>query len=102
MSKQELRQKIKEAVEKNSLRDEIKKVSLFGSYAYGVPHQGSDVDILIEFVPDNTIGLFKFIKIKHDFEDYLQLKVDLATPDGLSKYIREEVLQKAETLYDGK
>ncbi|MDP3957489.1 MAG: nucleotidyltransferase family protein [bacterium] len=102
MDKQLLKEKIRKAVEENSLKYEIKKVSLFGSYAYGVPRQESDVDILIEFIPDNKVGLFKFIKIKHDFEDYLQMKVDLATPDALSKYIREEVLQKSETLYDRK
>jgi len=102
MDKQALKEKIQKAVEKNSFKNEIQRVSLFGSYAYGVPRQESDVDILIEFIPDNTIGLFNFIKIKHDFEDFLHLKVDLATPDALSKYIREEVLQKSETLYDRK
>lgn len=102
MDKQLLKEKIQKAVEENPFKDEIKKVSLFGSYAYGVPHQGSDVDILIEFVPQNKVGLFKFIKIKHNFEDSLHLKVDMATPDALSKYIREEVLQRSETLYDRK
>lgn len=102
MDKQLLKEKIREAVEENSLKDEIKRVSLFGSYAYGVPHQESDVDILIEFVPDNKVGFFKFFKIKHDLEDYLQMKVDLATPDALSKYIRKEVLKKSEMLYDRK
>lgn len=102
MDKQLLKEKIRKIVEENPLKNEIQKISLFGSHAYGVPHQESDVDILIEFVPGNTVGFFKFFKIKHALEDSLHMKVDLATPDALNKYIREEVLEKAETLYDRK
>ena len=51
MSKEEIKQKIKEAVEKDPLRENIQSVSLFGSYVHGDFKDDSDVDVLIEFTP---------------------------------------------------
>jgi predicted nucleotidyltransferase len=48
MSKEEIKQTIKEAVEKDPLRDTIQKVSLFGSSIHEDFKNDSDVDILIE------------------------------------------------------
>ncbi len=98
--KQQLKQDILDAVETDPVFREIRKVSLFGSYAYGIPTSESDVDLLVEFVPGNSVGLFKFFDMKHAFEDRLHKKVDLVTPDALSKYFRDEVIKKSETIYD--
>jgi uncharacterized protein len=100
MDKKILKQKIREAVERSNFKDDIQKVSLFGSYAYGIPRSDSDVDLLIEFVPTAHFGLFKYVGIQHYFEDALQKKVDMTTPTALSKYIRHEVTRLAEPVYD--
>lgn len=102
MNKQELKEKIRGAVQANPFREEIRKVSLFGSYAYGVPRPDSDVDMLIEFTPVNTVGIFAFLGIKRDLESRLHMKVDLVTPDALNKHIRTDVLDKSEVVYEGK
>lgn len=100
MSKQELKQKIREAIEQSAFREDIQKVSLFGSHAYGTPREDSDVDLLIEFTPTAQIGMFKYAGIHSYFSDHLQKKVDITTPTSLSKYIREDVLEHAESVYE--
>jgi predicted nucleotidyltransferase len=100
MSSQELKNRIREAVESGPYRDDIHNVALFGSYAYGVPREDSDVDLLIEFVPTARIGMFRYAGMQRYFEERLGKKVDLATPDALSKYIREKILRQAEPVYE--
>jgi hypothetical protein len=100
MSKEDLKQKIKEAVEKDPLVDNIQKVSLFGSYVHGDFKDDSDVDVLIEFTPTARIGFFKYFDIRENIEKHLQKKVDLLTPEALSKYFKDEVLKEAEIIYE--
>lgn len=100
MSKQELKQKIREAIEQSGFRDDIQRVSLFGSYAYGVPSADSDVDLLIEFAPASNVGFFKFFYIHEDLENRVQKKLDLVTPGAISKFIREDIIREAEPIYE--
>ena len=100
MSKQEIKQKIKEAVEKDPLKDNIQRVSLFGSHIHGDFKNDSDVDILIEFTPTAKIGFFKYFDIRENIEKHLQKKVDLLTLEALSKYFKDEVLKEAEIVYE--
>ena len=102
MEKEILKQKIRDAIEHSDFKNDIQTVSLFGSHAYGTPHAKSDVDLLIEFVPTARFGLFRYAGIVHYFEDALQKKVDLVTPQALSKYIRRDVIRLAEPVYGKK
>src|SRR3989338_4109631 len=100
MSKEEIKQKIKEAVEKDPLKENIQKVSLFGSYVHGSFKNDSDVDVLIEFTPTASIGFFELARIKRNMEKHADKEVDLLTPEAISKYFREEVLKEAEIIYE--
>lgn len=100
MGKQEVRQKIKEAVEKDPLKESIQKVSLFGSFIHGDFKDDSDVDVLIEFTPMARIGFFKLAQIKRNMEGIVNREIDLLTPEAISKYFREEVLKEAEQIYE--
>ena len=100
MNKSEMKSKIYQAVEANPLKKEIKKVSLFGSYVSGIPRQDSDVDLLIEFYPTAKIGFFALVDIKEDFEHSVGKSVDLLTPEAISKYFRQEILDQAEVVYE--
>jgi uncharacterized protein len=55
----------------------VARVDLFGSVARGEGRTGSDVDLLVEFLPDSNIGLFEMGALKEDLEDQLGCKVDL-------------------------
>ncbi len=99
MSKQEIKQKIKEAIENDSLKDEVEKALLFGSYLHGNFKKNSDVDILIEFSPKARIGFFRLVEIQDKLSQAAGKKVDLLTIEALSKYFRDEVLAEAEVIY---
>lgn len=76
---------------------DIKYVALFGSYVNGTP----DIDVLIDFYPQAVVGLFKYVDIQQNFSEALEKKVDLLTPQAISKYFRNQVLQEAELVYEG-
>ena len=57
----------------------------------------SDVDVLVEFEPDHIPGLIRFAGMELELSQLLGgRKVDLNTPQFLSPYFRDEVLEEAE------
>ena len=55
---------------------DIKKVSLFGSFAEGKQTAKSDVDLLVEF-HDDSVSLFTLSDIRYELENLFGRKVDL-------------------------
>jgi predicted nucleotidyltransferase len=80
-------------------RKHIRKLALFGSVLRDDFKPESDVDILVEFEPGHTPGL-AFITMQEELSEILGRAVDLNTPDCLSPYFRQEVLDETEVLYD--
>jgi predicted nucleotidyltransferase len=80
-------------------RNHIRKLALFGSVLRDDFMPESDVDVLVEFEPGHTPGL-AFIAMQDELSDILGRAVDLNTPDCLSPYFRQEVLDETEVLYD--
>ena len=101
MTKQEIKKRLLAAVKNDQNSADIKYVALFGSYVNGTPGEGSDIDVLIDFYPQAIVGLFKYIDIQENFSKALGKKVDLLTPQALSKYFRKQVLKEAELIYEG-
>lgn len=99
MVKEELTARLRSAVEDSRYRDKIRSVALFGSHVRGTARDDSDIDVLIDFAPDATIGFFEFIEIQEQLSEALGRNVDLLTPEALSKYFRDEVLKEAEPVY---
>jgi len=99
MDKEELTARLRRAVQESPYRDDIRFVALFGSRIHGTADDQSDVDVLIDFDPRATIGLFEFIEIQEQFPEALGMKVDLLTPQALSEYFRDDVLREAEPVY---
>ena len=78
----------------------IKKMSLFGSALRDDLTEDSDIDILVEFDKSNIPSFFDLYDIEQELSEFFNgRKVDLRTPNDLSKYFREEVLEEAEVLY---
>ncbi len=80
-------------------RHHIRKLSLFGSVLREDFTPDSDVDVLVEFDQGCTPGLFGFMDIEEELAGVLGRKVDLNTPQSLSRYFRDEVLTEAEVVY---
>jgi predicted nucleotidyltransferase len=76
----------------------IKKLSIFGSSIHGAANSESDLDILVEFLPDRTPG-FAYIDLEDELSALFQKKVDLHTPPSLSRYFRTAVVKEAQMLY---
>ena len=102
MTKQEVKERLLTAVKNDPNSSDIKYVALLGSYVRGTPSEDSDIDVLIDFYPQAVVGLFKYVDIQENFAKALGKKVDLLTPQAISKYFRDQVLQEAETVYEGR
>jgi len=76
---------IKRVLKKNKVR----KAGIFGSYVRGEQKKNSDIDIIIEL--PRGIG-FGFVGIANQLENTLKKKVDLVTYNGLSPYLKDEIL----------
>lgn len=73
----------------------VLKLSLFGSFLTGKLHADSDVDLLVEFDPEQK-SYDNFMELSFFLEDLLGRKVDVITPQSLSKYIGPQILTHAE------
>ena len=60
----------------------------------------SDVDILVEFEPALRVGYFKMAALERELTSLFGRKVDLRTPDELSRYFRDDVVRSARVQYD--
>lgn len=81
----------------------ITRVELFGSAARGTTHQGSDVDLLVEFMPAASAGLFEMGALKEDLEERLGCRVDLLSRRAVERsrnpIRRRAILASPVTLY---
>ena len=76
----------------------IKKLAIFGSVLRPDFRADSDIDVLVEFEPGHIPGL-AFFSMEDELSEIIGRKVDLNTPNFLSKYFRDKVLQEAEVQY---
>jgi uncharacterized protein len=80
-------------------RNHIRKLSLFGSVLSDRFSSESDVDVLVEFEPGQVVGLLRLSTMEIELSRILGRKVDLRTPEDLSRHFRKEVLDSAEVRY---
>src|SRR6266542_3491534 len=80
-------------------RHHVRTLSLFGSVLREDFRPDSDVDVLVEFEPGHVPGYFRFADIGFKLEELFGRKVDLHTPQSLSRHFREDVVRAAEPLY---
>ena len=92
-----LNEKFKRAIMKDK---KIVAVLVFGSYAKGEETNKSDIDLLVVLVPQADIGLLGFIGIQEELEKALGRKVDLVTAEGVSPYLKDEILSQAQPVYE--
>ena len=78
----------------------IRKLSLFGSVLRDdFDLERSDVDVLVEFMPEVRPGL-KFFGYGDELAEIIGHKVDFNTAKWLSKYFREDVEREALAIYE--
>ena|SRR5438105_1496269 len=73
----------------------VKRIGLFGSFVRGEQHEGSDIDLLVEFEPG--LKTFKnFMHLSYFLEELLQNPVALVTRESLSPYIGPHIMREVE------
>jgi predicted nucleotidyltransferase len=80
-------------------RYSVRELSVFGSMARGDFRPDSDIDVLVEFMPEAKIGLIEIAGLMRELEELVGRKVDLVSKRGLKPLIRPTVLEEARLLY---
>ena len=81
-------------------RYHVRRLALFGSVLREDFHPDSDVDVLVEFEPGHVPGFFGLFDMEQALSNILGgKKIDLRTPEDLSRYFRQDVLAHAEVIY---
>ncbi len=73
----------------------VKRIGLFGSFVRGSQSSESDIDILIEFIPEQKT-FDHFIQIAELLEALLGRHVDLVTLESLNSSTYRNVLREVE------
>jgi predicted nucleotidyltransferase len=87
-------------------RFQPEKIILFGSYAYGKPHEESDVDLLVVMRTRNAID--QSIRISLAFEQLFSLDLIVRTPWQIERGLKDdnwflhEVIEKGKVLYEAR
>lgn len=79
-------------------RHRIRRLAFFGSVLRDDFGVDSDVDVLVEFEDGHVPGL-AFFSMEEELSEILGHKVDLNTPQFLSRHFRDDVLAEAEEQY---
>jgi len=78
----------------------IRRLALFGSALREEFGPESDVDVLVEFQPEHMPGLLGIARLERELSAIFGgRKVDLRTPEDLSRYFRADVIAEAEVQY---
>ena len=82
------------------LKRHIRRLAVFGSALRPDFAPDSDIDLLVEFDPEHIPGLFGISRMERELSALFGgRKVDLRTPEDLSRYFRKQVLEEAEVQY---
>lgn len=71
----------------------VKNIGLFGSFVKGRQVSASDVDVLVEFMPEHHT-FDNFMEVSFLLEEILGRRVEVVTPESLSPHIGPHILQE--------
>lgn len=94
MEIKELKKKISPVLKRN----DVERLSVFGSVARGEAKKNSDIDLLVTFKGQK--GLADLVGLKIELESKLNRKVDINTYNAVSPLLREKI-KKDEVLVYG-
>jgi hypothetical protein len=78
----------------------MRRLAVFGSALRDDFRPDSDIDVLVQFEPDRIPTLFDIAGMEQELSDlWGGRKIDLRTPEDLSRYFRQQVLAEAEVQY---
>ena len=81
-------------------RHGIRKLALFGSILTEYFNPDSDIDVLVEYLPEQRVTFFDMVQQEAQLTALMGRKVDLRTPMELSRHFRKAVLNSAQVIYE--
>ncbi len=80
--------------------EKIRKLSFFGSVLREDFRPESDIDILVEFLPGESVTYIRLSRMERSLSHIFgSRKVDLRTPGELSDCIKNRVMDESEPIY---
>jgi hypothetical protein len=73
----------------------VQRIGLFGSFVRGENKSDSDIDLLVDFQREKKT-LHNLVNLGDYLENLFGRKVDLVTPQGLSKYIGPSIMKEVQ------
>jgi len=64
----------------------VEKAWVFGSYSRSEETSDSDIDLLVRFIPNEKITLFKYVHIVNELEKITGKKVDMVEDGQLKNF----------------
>ena len=90
----------KEKVAEFCKKHHIQRLAIYGSALRSDFRPESDIDVLVDFAPGHTPGFFKLFEMEDELSNLFEgRKVDIRTPQDLSRYFRDRVIEGAEVQY---
>ncbi len=80
----------------------VKRVWIFGSFARNDDRPGSDIDLMIEEIPNKKFSYFDLADIQHKLEIALQRKIDIGFASHLREPAAENIRQEARLIYENR
>ena len=94
----QLNEEIRKKIISILIKHGIKRILVFGSYARNEATPKSDLDLIVEF-PEGT-SLLDHVGIEMELSEALNMKIDLLSRNGISPYIKDQVLKEAIVIYE--
>jgi predicted nucleotidyltransferase len=83
-------------------RGMVAEMSLFGSILRDDFRPKSDIDVLVDFMPNATWSLFDISRMRLELSSLFGREVDLVQPNGLrNPFRRRAILSNREVIYAG-
>ena len=79
-------------------RYQVREMAVFGSAAHGELRPDSDIDVLVEFLPDAAVG-WDFFRLEEELSELFGRRVDLGTKRSLKPWVRGNCLRDARVIY---
>lgn len=96
MQFEQLIEKNRDTLQVIAERNGVRRLRFFGSCTTGEFTGKSDVDVLV--VLEDGRDLLDLVGLKLELEKLLNRKVDVVEEDGLSPYLRDQILQQAKEI----
>jgi len=77
----------------------VRELSVFGSAAHDSMRPESDIDLLVDFLPNAEPGLLDHAGLMLDLSALFGRRVDLVSKNGLKPLIRDSVIRESRRLY---